>query len=147
MRSAFKWYLSLTILSAQVACVSGPPKPAVSEYVKTESDGFTVERGAGVKYSLTYTLLKSIGENPTIKAEFENPMKSGATLILEKEIGPDERTLVISSERLPCIVNGRNYSVVLTLYSNGVEVAKQKDKVQFDVPPSLFDELDIAVCE
>jgi hypothetical protein len=147
MRSAFKWYLSLTILLAQVACVSGPPKPAVSEYVKTESSGFTVERGAGVKYSLTYTLLKSIGEHPSLKAEFENPMKNGATLIVEKAIVPDERTLVVSSARLPCIVNGQKYNVVLTLYSNGVEVAKQHDKAQFDVPPSLFDELDIAVCE
>ena len=140
------WFLYLTVLLVQAACVSGPQKPSVSEYVRTESSGFTVTRDVGVKYAVTYSLLKSIGEEPSIKVEFENPVKNGESLISEKMIGPDESKLVISSEPLPCIVNNRSYNVVLTLYSNGIEVAKHNDKVQFKMPPSLFSELGIAVC-
>jgi len=146
MRLTIKWFLYLTVLLVQVACVSGLPKPSLSEYVRTESGGFTVTRDVGVKYALTYTLLKSIGEKPSIKVEFENPMKKGEALILEKEIGLDERQLVISSEPLPCIVNNRNYSVVLTLYSNNVEVARHKDNVQFKLSDSLFNQLNLIAC-
>ena len=129
-----------------VSCKSLPPKPATTEYVKTEGAGFAIEKKKDVNYGITYTLLKSIGDSPSIKIEFENPDNTQESIIVEKTINPNEKRLVISSPLLSCIENDRTYQVILSLYSNGKLVSTHKDNVQFSIPSSLLNQLDLTLC-
>ena len=138
---------SLLLLSA---CVSNPPKPTISEYVKTEGGGFAIDRtdnGSQVSYGMTYSLLRRVGENPSATVEFENPQKDSNSLVVEKEIIPGEDRLVIASPPLPCIENNRTYIVTLKLFANGGLVAEHKDQVQFSVPGNMQSQLNLTWCK
>jgi hypothetical protein len=136
---------SLAMLLA--ACVSSQPRPSVSEYVKTEGGGFAVGNDEGIKYGISYTLLKSIGKKPSIRVEFENPKNGSAPLIYTKKLGASQQRLDITSKNLPCIENNRNYHIKLILYSNGKVVATHKDQVQFSVPTSTLNQLNLKICK
>jgi len=109
-------------------------KPSVSEYVKTIDTNFIGNKD--LKYNIRYTLLKGLGDKPSIRVEFENPA-GGDPLIVEKDLEQDENELDISSPALPGIKNGEIYTIKLLLFSDEHLVATHIDHSRFYSNPKL----------
>lgn len=157
--SCCRTFLLVSLAALLAACGSEPtksvktapaqpelPKPAVSEYVRTEAAGFAIDDGAEIRYTMAYLLQKEIGEAPSFMVEFENPADGEMSLANGGMLEPYDTEIVIDSPPLSCIDNHRNYAVRLKLFSGGSLVANHQDLVQFSVPASLMEEISVKPC-
>lgn len=116
------------------ACASNMPAPSVSEYVKTEGGGFIIERDKGIRYGMTYSLLKSSEAATSYKAVFENTIPNGKPLAVEQAIEPGTPKLIVQSPIIPGVKNNHTYSVSLTIYTGNTQLTLHNDQVKFSVP-------------
>ena len=134
---SMKLLLAAFFVLALSACSSNMPAPAVSDFVQTEVGGFLMERDAGVKYAMTYKLLKPSASATSYKAVFESTIPNGQPVTSEGEIPTGTSELLVQSPVIPGVKNNHTYSVLLTLYAGDELVATQKDQVKFMLPSAV----------
>ncbi|WP_444902861.1 hypothetical protein ACJJIU_13125 [Microbulbifer sp. CnH-101-E] len=126
------------------ACGSNMPAPSVSEYVKTEGGGFLMERNAGVKYAMIYTLLKPSESATSYKAVFESTIPNGRPVYAEGAIEPGTLELQLQSPVIPGVKNNQTYSVSLTLFAGETQLTTHNDQVKFSLPSNMLSQFGVA---
>lgn len=133
-----KKFLALLFALMLSACSSNMPAPSISEYVKTEGGGFLMERNAGVKYAMTYTLLGTSKSSTSYRVIFESTIPNGSPVSTEGAIEPGASKLMVQSPVIPSVKNNHTYSVSLTLYSDSEQLTTHQDQVRFSVPSNML---------
>ena len=156
--SLHRYLISMVLVAVLASCASQPaptpqggdslplPEPAVSEYVKTEGAGFTVQNDADIRYAMTYLLRKEVGDVPSFMVEFENPADGELSLANGGMLDQFQTEIAVKSPVLPCIENQRNYRVRLKLFSGNQLVAQHDDLVQFALPVSMMMRIKAPAC-
>lgn len=122
------------------------PAPAVSDYVKTQGAGFTVQNDVHIRYGMTYLLRKEVGDTPSYMVEFENPADGTLSLANGGMLEQFQTEIVVASPLLACIENRRNYRVRLKLFSGNRLVTRHDDLVQFSLPPAMMKKIKLPAC-
>lgn len=120
------------------ACGSNMPIPSISEYIQTEGGGFLIERNAGVKYAMTYTLLPPGQSVTSYKAVFESTLPNGQPVTSEGTIEPGTSELMVQSPVIPGVKNNHTYTVTLVLSTNDEQLTSHQDQVRFSMPSSVL---------
>ena len=125
------------------ACSSNMPAPSISEYVKTEGGGFLMERNAGVKYAMTYSLLDPSKSATSYKVIFESTIPNGNPVSSEGAIEPGTSELMVQSPVIPGVKNNHTYSVSLALYTGSEQLTTHQDQVRFSLPSNVLAQLGV----
>jgi hypothetical protein len=132
-------FLALLLL-AGVARSLSPPKPAVSEYMRSTAAGFAMTAEDGVQYAMTFAIDKPLGGSIYATVLFENPEKGAPPLRKDVTLATDAKELVVKSDRLTSLHNNKKYLVEVRLYSDENRsrlISIHKQEVLFLVPKNF----------
>lgn len=97
------------------------PPNAESEYLKTVAVGILLNGNVTptkISYAITLKVRKPLPESAIAVLEFENPDPRAAPVEVVYEPKPDQKEIFVISPSVACIVNGRHYRVVVTLFAD-----------------------------
>jgi hypothetical protein len=135
--------LLISVMLMGVAHALSPPKPAVSEYMRSTGAGFAMSPEDGIQYAMTFAIERPLGESIYVAVLFENPQKGGAPLRKDVTLASDAKEFSIKSDRLKALHNNKKYLVEVQLYSDESRsklTSIHKQEVLFSVPRSLLDQ-------
>lgn len=100
------------------ACSILPPGNTESDYFKTESGGFVLNREAKtIRFQLTISSRKPIKAGSYIEAHFENPM-GGDALVSTHTVEPNEHSFVLTSLPVSGLSRPKSYMAQVYLYQD-----------------------------
>ncbi|RAM01096.1 hypothetical protein DO021_15525 [Desulfobacter hydrogenophilus] len=97
------------------------PPNAESEYLKTVNVGILLEGSVTpteISYSITLKVQKPLPKSAIAVLKFENPDPRADPVEVVYEPKPDQKEIFVISPSVACIVNGRYYRVVVTLFGD-----------------------------
>lgn len=97
------------------------PPNAESEYLKTVSVGISLNGNVTpteISYAIMLKVQKPLPESAIAVLRFENPDPRAAPVEVVYEPKPDQEKIFVVSPSVACIVNGRYYRVVVTLFGD-----------------------------
>jgi len=138
-------FLPLLLILAGIAHALSPPKPSVSEYLRSTGAGFAMSREDGVQYAMLFAIEKPLGESIYATVLFENPEKGGAPLQKVVTLSADAKELSVKSDRLSVLHNNRKYLVEVRLYSDEGRArltSTHRQEVLFSMPRKYLGQLE-----
>jgi hypothetical protein len=148
--------LSATILSvlllASPSLAQSPPDPTESKYFTTFGGGIALDPGTQplkIFYALTLQLRQNIPSGAVAVADFENPENAGKPLQATHVFTTPKNRITLLSPNLSCVTNGRNYRVLVTLYTDAKRtriLGTHEQFVNFRLPPAQLQQLNIRQC-
>jgi hypothetical protein len=126
--------------------------PAESEYFRTSGGGVGVDSKAGARvvyFGIVLQLRRSLPDNALLLAEFENPSDPSKPLRTEYRPKSTEKSITLTSEPLSCIVNGRDYAVVVQVLegeASSSAIGEHRQAISFRIPASQMISLGLRQC-
>jgi hypothetical protein len=144
--------LSSLLLLAAPSWAQSRPDPVNSAYFTTFGGGMifrTETKPPTPGYSLTLDLRQSIPAGAVAVFEFENPANSSKPVSATYVFKANEKRITVLSPNLSCVTNGRNYRILVTLYSDAQRtrvLGTHEQAVNFTVTPPQVEQLGIPLC-
>jgi hypothetical protein len=101
-------------------------------------------------YALTLDLRQNIPAGAVAVAEFENPANSSKPLSATYVFKANEKRITLISPNLSCVINGRNYRILVTLYSDAKRtqiLGTHEQSINFTVAPTQVEQFGIPLCQ
>ena len=138
------------LLFVVAACATSPPSAISSDLLVTKAGGFLVDvqngKSPGVKYSMIYSIKRSLETKHFAVFKFENLDPSGAPVVIEQEIQPNDKEIGIQSPIFPGVKNNKTYRVVATLYSDATKtkmIGTHVQDVLFRMPATVLEQFGV----
>jgi hypothetical protein len=133
------------ILSTSV--FAGPTGPTKTEYLKTTSAGFSIDRSAGgLYYAMSFQIRKNLKAPLYVSVQYQNPNNSDSPFIRNAKFTPKQKVFRTESPAFKEIKNNHSYLVSIKLYDDKERknlISKHSQKVYFSVPEKLVSKLGI----
>jgi hypothetical protein len=149
----FSVMLSSLLLLAAPSLAQSPPEPTRSAYFTTYGGGMifrTETKPVTPGYSLILDLSQNIPAGAVAVAEFENPANSSKPLSTTYVFKANEKRIGLLSPNLSCVTNGRNYRILVTLYSDAKRtriLGTHEQAINFTVTPAQVEQFGIPLCQ
>jgi hypothetical protein len=144
------------VLASIVACGAvlgqGMPPNTETEYLRTLGSGVMLDgkvTPTKIFYAITLQVRKPLPQNAVAIVRFENPDRNAAPVEAIYEPKPGEAQFVVFSPGVACIVNGRYYRAVVTLFRDRERSAilgTHEQTIAFSVPRPTLENLQIRQC-
>jgi hypothetical protein len=153
--------LSSLVLLAAPSWAQSQPNPVSSAYFTTFGGGmiFLPETDPPTPaYTLSLDVKQPIPAGAVAIAEFENPAtssKPGSSTSVFKTVSAthifkaNEQRIRFISPKLGCVTNGRNYLILVTLYSNAQRtriLGTHAQAINFTMSPAQLERYNIPLC-
>jgi hypothetical protein len=144
--------LSLLLL-VDPSLAQSPPEPTQSKYFTTFGGGVLLDpknQPVKINYGLTLQLRQNIPSGAVAIADFENPANIDKPLRATHVFTSTKNQITLISPDLSCVTNGRNYRVLVTLYSDAKRtriLGTHNQLINFTLPPAQLQQLDIRQCQ
>jgi hypothetical protein len=154
--------LASLLLLAAPSLAQSRPDPTSSAYFTTFGGGmafFPETNPPTPAYTLSLDVKQPIPAGAVAVAEFENPATSSnpvpdvyvfqavsATHVFKA----NEKRIRFISPKLNCVTNGRNYQIVVTLYSNAKRtriLGTHVQAINFTMTPAQLEQYNIPLCK
>jgi hypothetical protein len=120
------------------------PPNAESEYLKTVSVGIFLNghvTPTEISYAIRLKVRKPVPQSAILVLKFENPDPQAAPLEVVYVPKSDQKEIFVVSPSVACIVNGRLYRVVVTLFADHERrdiLGTHEQMVAFSVQPMIL---------
>lgn len=124
------------------------PKPTKTKYFVSLGAVFTMERGRGVFYNMTYGRRKPIEKVMFGVIEFQNPEDIKNPHVVEIRVAPGTKDVLVNSPVIPRIKNNKVYRVEFNLYEDEehkILINKHVQKVLFSFPEGFPEQFGIEI--
>jgi hypothetical protein len=148
--------LSATILSflllASPSLAQLPTDPTESKYFTTSNGGIILDPNTQpikISYVLALQLRQNIPSGAVAVADFENPENTNKPLQATHVFTTPKDSITLFSPNLSCITNGRNYRVLITLYTDAKRtriLGTHEQFINFTLPPAQLQQLNVRQC-
>jgi hypothetical protein len=128
------------------------PPNAESEYLQTLSTGFSIDGNTTpteIRYNIRLRTRKSLPEGAIAVLIFENPDPRAAPMEVVYETKPDGKEMFVRSPTVACIVSGRQYRVVVTLFADRERrdmLGTHEQMVAFFAPAEILNTVRVPDC-
>jgi hypothetical protein len=128
------------------------PPNAESEYLKTVAVSISLNGNVTpieISYAITLKVRKPLPESAIAVLKFENPDPRAAPVEVVYEPKPDQKEIFVISPSVACIVNGRHYRVVVTLFADRERrdiLGTHEQMVAFFAPAVMLKTLRVPEC-
>jgi hypothetical protein len=129
--------LSACSTNSPVAASLGvQPAPATSDYFRTESGGFIIERPergapAVVRYALLFTPTKSVDRPLYLRTRFQNPADSSHPFIVDSVLQPGAKKFSPTSPLLTGLQPRHGYKIEVLIFDAPERTHQIGQHVQF----------------
>ena len=128
------------------------PPNTESEYLKTVAVSILLNGNVTpteISYTITLKVRKPLPESAIAVLKFENPDPRAAPVEVVYEPKPDQKEIFVISPSVACIVNGRHYRVVVTLFADRerrIILGTHEQMVAFFAPAMILKTLGVPEC-
>jgi hypothetical protein len=149
----FSVMLSSLLLLAAPSWAQSRPDPTNSAYFTTFGGGMifrTETKPPTPGYSLLLDVKQNIPAGAVAVAEFENPANSSKPVSATYIFKANEKRIGIISPNLSCVTNGRNYRILVTLYSDAKRtriLGTHEQLINFTATPEQVQQFDFPICQ
>lgn len=147
---------SIVVLASAVACGAvlgqGMPPNTETEYLRTLGSGVMLDgkvTPTKIFYAITLEVRKPLPENAVAVVQFENPDRNAAPVEAIYQPKPGETKFVVFSPSIICIINGRYYRAVVTLFRDRARTAilsTHEQIIAFSAPRPTLENLQVREC-
>jgi hypothetical protein len=142
----------LIIFLVGLPASANDPEKVTSEYFRSEGGGTAVETKDGVRlayFGLVLSPVRTLPENATLVAEFDNPTNPSKPLQTIYTPKPGEKNIVLRSETFACLITHRYYTVTVTLFADAERkhaISSHVQSLNVDIPSSAVRQLGLKEC-